>query len=78
MGSIAATENGIDDIHQSSNAYVIPEKRLGDARQIRIITIGAGASGLNLARQLELHMQNIEHIIYEKNADVGGTWLENK
>ena len=58
--------------------YVVEEHPIGEPRRLRIITIGAGASGLNMARQLELHMKNVEHIIYEKNSGVGGTWFENR
>ncbi|KAF9883564.1 hypothetical protein FE257_003163 [Aspergillus nanangensis] len=53
--------------------YVVQEKPLGDPRPIRIIAIGAGASGLNLAHQISRHMQNIDLTIYEKNPDIGGT-----
>ncbi|KAL2419678.1 FAD-binding monooxygenase tazF [Exophiala dermatitidis] len=58
--------------------YEVTEKPLGEPRKLRVITIGAGASGLNMARQIESHMKNVEHIIYEKNEDVGGTWFENR
>lgn len=61
-----------------ANGYVVEEHPFGEPRKLRIITLGAGASGLNVARQIEKHMQNVEHQIYEKNSDVGGTWLENK
>ncbi|UNI21323.1 hypothetical protein JDV02_007322 [Purpureocillium takamizusanense] len=51
----------------------IPEQILGEARPLRVITIGAGASGLNTARQIDKHMQQVEHVVYEKNAHVDGT-----
>ncbi|KAJ9501190.1 hypothetical protein H2202_002984 [Exophiala xenobiotica] len=58
--------------------YHIREKRLGEPLELRIITIGAGASGLNLAYQLNRHMRNVTHVVYEKNPEVGGTWYENR
>lgn len=58
--------------------YKINEEPLGTARKIRIVTIGAGASGLNVARTLRKKLTNYEHIIYEKNPKVGGTWYENR
>lgn len=61
-----------------ADEYEILEQPMGTPRQLRVITIGAGASGLNLAYQIERHMEHIEHIIYEKNAEVGGTWYENR
>jgi hypothetical protein len=62
---------------QEIEEYMVSEAPLGVPRQLRVITIGAGASGLNFARQVEQHMENIEHVIYEKNEEVGGTWFEN-
>lgn len=58
--------------------YRVSDVPLGTRRPLRVLTIGAGASGLNLAQHVEMHMDNIEHVIYEKNADVGGTWFENR
>jgi cation diffusion facilitator CzcD-associated flavoprotein CzcO len=59
-------------------AYTVQEQPLGSTRHIRIVGIGAGASGLNLIRTLRLNLSDYEAVIYEKNADVGGTWLENR
>lgn len=39
--------------------------------------MGAGFSGLYLALRLQQRCENVELVIYEKNEDVGGTWLEN-
>ncbi|RDW58681.1 FAD protein [Coleophoma cylindrospora] len=60
------------------NPYVIDEHPFGEPRRLRVITIGAGASGLNVARAVGAFMKNIDLQLYEKNADVGGTWLENR
>lgn len=64
--------------NNDTHDYEVTEKPLGEPRKLRVITIGAGASGLNMARQIESHMKNVEHIVYEKNEDVGGTWFENR
>ncbi|KAF2093574.1 FAD/NAD(P)-binding domain-containing protein [Rhizodiscina lignyota] len=47
-------------------------------RHVRIICIGAGASGLVLAYKLQRHFQNYTLQIYEKNTELSGTWWENK
>lgn len=76
--------NGIERLSSKTSnqghteTYVVTEAPLGTSRAIKVITIGAGASGLNLARHIELHLQNVEHVIYEKNPEVGGTWFENR
>lgn len=48
-------------------------------RKLRIVCIGAGLSGLILSYKLK-HEQPLDFVdfrIYEKNHEVGGTWLEN-
>jgi len=44
-------------------------------RPFRVLIIGAGMSGLLAAHRLE--QAGIDFVVVEKNADVGGTWLEN-
>ncbi|KAF9893999.1 hypothetical protein FE257_008970 [Aspergillus nanangensis] len=58
--------------------YTIHESPLGTTRPIRIATIGAGISGLNMIRTLRKSMTDYSHVVYEKNPDVGGTWYENR
>jgi len=41
-----------------------------------VAVIGAGMGGLNAAVQLK--RAGIEFTVFEKNSDVGGTWLENR
>ena len=59
--------------------YAVKEVPLGTTKPIRIVGIGAGASGINMIRTLreKLH-DNYEHVVYEKNDDVGGTWYESR
>ncbi|KAL0938897.1 phenylacetone monooxygenase [Colletotrichum truncatum] len=63
-----------------STAYSINEAPFGTPRPIRIIGIGAGASGINMIRTIRntLSASTYELVVYEKNADVGGTWFENR
>ncbi|KAF3803376.1 FAD-binding monooxygenase aflW [Colletotrichum gloeosporioides] len=65
---------------RSNTAYTVREAPFGTPRPIRIIGIGAGASGINMIRTLRntLGPSTYELVIYEKNADVGGTWFENR
>lgn len=47
-------------------------------RHVRIICVGAGASGLLLAYKLQKHFNNFSLTVYEKNPAVAGTWYENR
>ena len=46
-------------------------------RHMRIICIGAGASGLCFAYKLQRSFENYTLSIYEKNKGIGGVWFEN-
>jgi hypothetical protein len=60
--------------------YEVPDIVIEDPRnrKVKVLTIGAGVSGILMAYQIQKHLQNVEHVIYEKNEDIGGTWLENR
>ncbi|HET8931502.1 MAG TPA: FAD-dependent oxidoreductase, partial [Acidimicrobiales bacterium] len=48
---------------------------LAPGRTYRVVIVGAGMSGLAAAHRLR--QAGVEVVVLEKNADVGGTWLEN-
>lgn len=45
---------------------------------MKVIVIGAGWSGIYCGIRIPERLRNVELVIYEKNAGVGGTWYENK
>lgn len=47
-------------------------------RKLRIIHVGAGATGLCAAFKMERQLTDYELVCYEKNHEVGGTWLQNR
>jgi hypothetical protein len=57
---------------------LISERAIDEPRPLKVIYIGAGVSGLCAAIQFPKVSPTIELAIYEKNADVGGTWFENR
>lgn len=63
---------------QDERGYKIHEHPMGQKRRIKVIIMGAGASALNFFKMAEDEMTDLDISCYEKNADVGGTWLENK
>ncbi|KAK5129827.1 hypothetical protein BJ546DRAFT_1060466 [Cryomyces antarcticus] len=76
--SAGATFGGYGE--PGSSGYDIPDVTYRDpsTRKIKILTIGGGVSGIMMAYQIQKLCANVEHVIYEKNADIGGTWLENR
>lgn len=65
---------------ENERGYRILEQNYGTKDHIRVIGIGAGATGICLAKffEDELKDSNVSLQVYEKNHDVGGTWLENR
>lgn len=46
-------------------------------RKLRIIHVGAGATGLCTAYKMRNQLENYELVCYEKNSSIGGTWFES-
>lgn len=61
-----------------SSGYRIREEPFGTKRRVRVVLMGAAASTVNFLKKAEEQMQNLDITIYEKNKDIGGTWLENR
>ncbi|KAL3488334.1 hypothetical protein BJX62DRAFT_253348 [Aspergillus germanicus] len=73
--------NGIQNGHPALDPfYKIVEQPIGTRRPIRVACMGAGYSGLMMAIVFSERMKdkNAELVIYERNEDLGGTWLENR
>ncbi|RAL00084.1 flavin-containing monooxygenase [Aspergillus ibericus CBS 121593] len=43
-----------------------------------VVIIGAGFSGLTMACQLQRKLNHFDYVIYERSAEIGGTWWANK
>lgn len=67
----------------STGQYTIPlnPQLAFAARKIRVITIGAGYSGLIIAHKFQHRypemQEMVQHTIFESRSEVGGTWLVN-
>lgn len=69
---VAGTSNG------STNGYQVLEEPLNSSTSVKVVCIGTGVSGLVTAIRAQEMLTNCEFDIYEKNSDLGGTWLENR
>lgn len=68
-GQMLVEELSIDDAESWSKDEIAP------ARDFFVVVIGAGVSGLAMARKLEL--ADVPYVVLERNPDVGGVWWEN-
>jgi len=73
-----AERDGLHVPEVDSTGYRIREEPFGTRRKVRVVLMGAGASTVNFLKKAEEAMQNLEVTVYEKNHDIGGTWLENR
>lgn len=76
LGHVLADElkSGLDPL------YEVIEQPIGTRRPLRVACLGAGYSGLMMSIVVGQKMKdsNIEFVIYERNSDLGGTWLESR
>ncbi|KAJ4174788.1 hypothetical protein NW754_005212 [Fusarium falciforme] len=75
------TEKLHADFHNDpKSGYHIPFVPIGEPqnRRLKVVTVGAGICGIMLAYNIEKFTPNVEHVIYEKNPEVGGTWYQNR
>ncbi|KAI0449643.1 FAD/NAD(P)-binding domain-containing protein [Xylaria acuta] len=56
----------------------IREEAIYDERHVKVVCIGAGASGICLAYKLHRSLRHFPLTVYEKNPGLGGTWYENR
>lgn len=56
----------------------VEDRPIDEPRPMRVICLGAGISGIAAGIRIPRAIPNIDLVIYEKNADVGGTWYENR
>lgn len=77
---ISAISSPGQEVPDGTSGYEIDKDAMIDSyqRKIRVLTIGGGVSGIMMAYKIQKECKNVDHVIYEKNADIGGTWLENR
>lgn len=56
----------------------VENRSVNESRPLRVVVIGAGISGILTCIRFKQRIPNIELCIYDKNADIGGTWFENR
>lgn len=51
----------------NDRGYTIDETPSGTGRRLRVIGVGAGASGINLAKVVRDDLKDVEVVVYDKN-----------
>lgn len=68
-----------DSVHDANKTqYKILEEPSRTKRPLRILCVGAGASAINFAHEVQESDLDLDLVCYEKNPSVGGTWYENR
>lgn len=79
--SLEASKSALNPLRDVKNWVPLLQEPAYKPRRIRIVCVGAGYSGLMIAYEVK-HNKALEGFIdltiYDKNEDVGGTWLENR
>jgi cation diffusion facilitator CzcD-associated flavoprotein CzcO len=75
MGSISESQSA--NGHHGADEQPL-QAPIYSERPMRIICIGAGASGLVFAYKLQRSFGNFSLTVYEKNKEISGTWFENR
>ncbi|CAG8022785.1 unnamed protein product [Penicillium olsonii] len=70
--------NGIPQVPSAAQPCKIEERAIDEVRPLKAIVIGSGISGILSCIRLRQRIPKLDLCIYEKNADLGGTWFENR
>ena len=70
----------VKPVEEEATGYIIKEVPLHTRKPFRTVVMGAGYAGLLMGIVASEKMKDPanEFVIYEKNHDMGGTWLENR
>ena len=80
-GTPGLHSNGIPNVVANGSPhspFKLHDTPVENFRPIKVIVIGAGYSGIYCGIRIPERIKNVELVIYEKNAGVGGTWYENR
>ena len=70
--------NGVKNGAGVNSGFKLRDSPIENLRPLKVIVIGAGYSGIYCGIRIPEKLRNVDLVIYEKNAGVGGTWYENR
>lgn len=77
---LADGKTGVPAWRDQEGTYHFENLPIESRRSLRVVCIGSGYSGLMMAIIVKEKFReaNLEFQVYEKNHDMGGTWLVNR
>ena len=76
--ALGVDSNAAGPNYQLDERLAVEDRSIDEARPMRVVVIGSGISGILASIRLRERVSNLELCVYEKNEDIGGTWLENR
>lgn len=64
--------------YDDENPNNLSRRAVDNLRPIKVIVLGTGMSGIIAGIFFPRQIENLELTIYDKNADLGGTWYESR
>ncbi|KAL4794375.1 hypothetical protein BDV19DRAFT_390214 [Aspergillus venezuelensis] len=70
--------NGTAPKASEAERWIVEDRSIDATRPMRVVVIGSGISGIIASIRLRQRIGKLDLCVYEKNEDIGGTWLENR
>ncbi|TFK56356.1 FAD/NAD-binding domain-containing protein [Heliocybe sulcata] len=70
--------NGVNGVNGHTPHFKLGDFSVDEYRPMRVVCIGAGVSGIAAGIRFPQRVPDVDFVIYDKNAGIGGTWYNNK
>jgi cation diffusion facilitator CzcD-associated flavoprotein CzcO len=78
LKGLRARKKEQDAKHPTSLTFTLADHAIDHPRPMKVVVVGAGFSGLVAGIRLSQRVKNLDLIIYEAQAGIGGVWYANK
>lgn len=78
MRRLSRVLGGNKDTPPVDDKSIVEERSVDHFRRVRVVVVGSGISGIISSIRLRQRISNLDLCVYDKNDDIGGTWVENR